>query len=135
MMSTTTNTIPVPPMVEGVPDAILVAIIAVSGVLVGALIALVGHLLVSRAARKNRVWNSVWPEKAKAYSLILEWSLTDDDTKKTEVSVLAEMYASDKVRSIVNQFKNAKSYEDFRELRKTLGPAIREDLQVREKAK
>lgn len=129
------NTVPIPPMVEGMPDAILTAIIAVSGVLVGALIALVGHLLVSRAARKSRVWNSIWPEKAKAYSVILEWSLTSDTSKNTEVAVLAEMYASKKVRSIVNEFRDAKSIDDFIRLRKTLGPAIREDLQVKEKAK
>jgi hypothetical protein len=128
-----TSPSPASSMVQGVPDAVLVGVITVSGVLVGALIALVGHLLISRTARKNRLWTSVWPEKAKAYEALLEWSRGGGSMTDIQVWVQAQIYASKKVRTIINDYLEAQTGGDVESLRAELGPAIRDDLKTNTK--
>lgn len=61
-------------MIPGISEPVLIAVIAVTGVLAGAVSAFVGHLLQARTARANRAWTAVWPKKAEAYEELLRWS-------------------------------------------------------------
>jgi hypothetical protein len=121
---------PAPPMVPGIPDPILAALIAVIGVFFGAAVALVGHLLIARTANKNRIWSTVWPEKAEAYKSLLAWSQNSGGLSPTEVWIEAQIYASDEVREIINEYLSAGDDADAGALRDKLGPAVRRDLKT-----
>lgn len=116
-------------MIEGVPDQVLVGMIAVAGVLVGAVVAFAGHLMAYRLARKGRVWTSVWPEKAKAYEDLLTWA-QNDHTDNAQVWVKAQIYASKEVRDIINSYLDRRAGWDDERLRRELALAIRNDLKT-----
>jgi hypothetical protein len=121
---------PVPPLVQGVPDAVLVAMIAVIGVLVGAVVALVGHLVLARSASKSRIWTNVWPEKAKAYKELLEWTRGASALSDEEVWALAQAYASQDVRSLIDAYLVDPSKDKVDKLGQDIAAAVRRDLRT-----
>ena len=117
-------------MIPGIPDTVLVALIAVTGVLVGALVAVLGHLVLARSAQQNRTWTAVWPKKAGAYEELLQWSQGAGSRTGNEVWVLAQAYGSDRVRQVIDDYLRDSSAAAQSQLQTELGAAIREDLRT-----